>query len=128
MKHKMEVTDLDSFIGEKVKKRRLELGISQGKLGEYLGVSFQQIQKYENGKNRVSASTLVQISRILKASLSYFVNDYDKIDALHDKSTLSYSIKESTLLTSYFFKIKDSSLRKQILDLTKKISLLFANK
>jgi transcriptional regulator with XRE-family HTH domain len=124
----MEVTDLDSFIGEKVKKRRLELGISQGKLGEYLGVSFQQIQKYENGKNRVSASTLVQISRILKASLSYFVNDYDKIDALHDKSTLSYSIKESTLLTSYFFKIKDSSLRKQILDLTKKISLLFANK
>jgi transcriptional regulator with XRE-family HTH domain len=125
-----DTTSVDSFIGRKVKQRRSELGISQGKLGEYLGVSFQQIQKYENGKNRISASSLVQISRILGVDFSYFVNGCDGAEALRDGSTAVYQSrnnKELTLLVTYFLKIKDPALRKQILDLTKKISLLSTN-
>ena len=130
MEYITETTNMDSFIGRKVKQRRSELGISQGKLGEYLGVSFQQIQKYENGKNRISASSLVQISRILGVDFSYFVDGCDGVKALHDGSTAVYQSrnnKELTLLVTYFLKIKDPALRKQILDLTKKISLLSTN-
>lgn len=131
VEYRTETTNIDSFIGRKVKQRRSELGISQGKLGEYLGVSFQQIQKYENGKNRISASSLVQISRILGVDFSYFVDGCDGAKALHDGSTSVYQSrnnKELTLLVTHFLKIKDPALRKQILDLTKKISLLSTNK
>ena len=130
VEYKTETTNIDSFIGRKVKQRRSELGISQGKLGEYLGVSFQQIQKYENGKNRISASSLVQISRILGVDFSYFVDGCDGTKSLRDGSTAvyqSHNNKELTLLVTYFLKIKDPALRKQILDLTKKISLLSTN-
>lgn len=131
VEYRTETTNIDSFIGRKVKQRRSELGISQGKLGEYLGVSFQQIQKYENGKNRISASSLVQISRILGVDFSYFVDGCDGAKVLHDGSTSVYQSrnnKELTLLVTHFLKIKDPALRKQILDLTKKISLLSTNK
>jgi len=131
VEYRMESMGLDSFIGKKVKKRRSELGISQGKLGERLGVSFQQIQKYENGKNRISASTLVQISRILGVDFSYFVNGYEKAEMLHDGSAVTYQLRndrESNSLITYFLKIKDLALRKQVLDIVKKISLLSINK
>ena len=116
------VTNLDSFIGQKVKLRRSSLGITQVELGEKLGVSFQQIQKYENGKNRISASTLFQISTILGVSFSYFVNGYTKKTVLHDDENVSYQVhddKESILLLNYFSKIKDPDLKRQILDLQK---------
>lgn len=131
MEYRMESIDLDSFIGKKVKKKRSELGMSQGKLGKFLGVSFQQIQKYENGKNRISASTLLQISRILGVDFSYFIEGYDTVESLHDVSTVTYQScgnKESNLLITHFFKIKDFALRKQILDIIKRISLLFEDK
>lgn len=131
MEYRVESIDLDSFIGRKVKKKRSELGMSQGKLGRFLGVSFQQIQKYENGKNRISASTLLQISRILGVDFSYFIEGYDTVESLHDVSTAtyqSYGNKESNLLITHFFKIKDFTLRKQILDIIKRISLLSEDK
>ena len=131
MEYRVESIDLDSFIGRKVKKKRSELGMSQGKLGRFLGVSFQQIQKYENGKNRISASTLLQISRILGVDFSYFIEGYDTVESLHDVSTVtyqSYGNKESNLLITHFFKIKDFTLRKQILDIIKRISLLSEDK
>ena len=131
MEYRVESIDLDSFIGRKVKKKRSELGMSQGKLGRFLGVSFQQIQKYENGKNRISASTLLQISRILGVDFSYFIEGYDTVESLHDVSTAtyqSYGSKESNLLITHFFKIKDFTLRKQILDIIKRISLLSEDK
>ncbi len=124
------VINLDSFIGQKVKLRRSSLGITQVELGEKLGVSFQQIQKYENGKNRISASTLFQISTILGVSFSYFVNGYAKGAALRDNEDVSYQVhddRESILLLNYFSKIEDPDLRRQILDLVEKIASLSEN-
>src|SRR6202453_3302339 len=63
---------IDKHVGARVRMRRLILGMSQGKLGEALGVTFQQVQKYEKGANRIGASRLQQISKILGAPPSFF--------------------------------------------------------
>jgi transcriptional regulator with XRE-family HTH domain len=64
------ISAVDIFIGARMRERRLALNLSQAGLGEVLGVSFQQVQKYEGGKNRVSAARLFEICRILNLSLS----------------------------------------------------------
>lgn len=69
------VTPLDSLIGQRIRARRLEMHISQAELGEKLGVSFQQIQKYEKGVNRVGASRLQQICAMMETTVSYFMED-----------------------------------------------------
>jgi transcriptional regulator with XRE-family HTH domain len=63
---------LDRYVGTRVRQRRLEVGMSQEKLGEALGITFQQVQKYEKGTNRVSVSRLHQIAESLGVPLSYF--------------------------------------------------------
>jgi transcriptional regulator with XRE-family HTH domain len=64
------INTVDIYIGARMRERRLALNLSQAGLGEVLGVSFQQVQKYEGGKNRVSAARLFEICRILNLSLS----------------------------------------------------------
>lgn len=65
-------THIDLYIGDKIRVIREDKGISQTALGEAIGVTFQQIQKYENGKNRVSASRLLLIAQTLNKRVSYF--------------------------------------------------------
>ena len=64
------VTAIDAYIADRIRKRRLGVGLSQAALAKKLGVSFQQIQKYETGSNRVSASRLFEICKILKVPLA----------------------------------------------------------
>jgi transcriptional regulator with XRE-family HTH domain len=64
------VTAIDAYIGERIRERRHELEISQHALAKVLGVSFQQIQKYESGQNRVSAGRLFDICKVLNVSLA----------------------------------------------------------
>ena len=64
------INAVDIYIGARMRERRLALNLSQAGLGEVLGVTFQQVQKYEGGKNRVSAARLFEICRILNLSLS----------------------------------------------------------
>ena len=66
------LTEIDKFIGARVKSARLSLGWSQSDLAQELGITFQQVQKYENGTNRVSAATLFSISKLFKVPLQYF--------------------------------------------------------
>ena len=63
---------VDKHVGNRVRMRRMMLGISQEALGEALGVTFQQVQKYEKGKNRVSASRLQHISQVLQVPVPFF--------------------------------------------------------
>ena len=65
----------DVEIGRRIRMRRLDLGISQSQLGNALGVTFQQIQKYEKGTNRVGAGRVQEIARILKVSTSFFFDE-----------------------------------------------------
>ncbi len=66
---------IDGHVGGRVRTRRTLLGLSQEKLGDALGLTFQQVQKYEKGSNRISASRLYQISKILDVPVSYFYED-----------------------------------------------------
>ncbi len=63
---------VDVHVGSRIRLRRIELGLSQTELADKVGVSFQQLQKYENGKNRVSASRLYAISQKLKSPIAWF--------------------------------------------------------
>lgn len=69
---------VDVFVGKRLRGRRIELKISQEKLGERVGVTFQQVQKYENATNRISASRLFRIAKILGVPVGHF---FDGVDA-----------------------------------------------
>ncbi len=69
---------IDRYIGKRIRIRRSLMGLSQAALGERLNITFQQIQKYEKGKNRVAASRLYEISRILEVPFEYFFIDVEK--------------------------------------------------
>lgn len=118
---------LDWHIGSRVKSRRSFLGISQEKLGNYLGITFQQIQKYEKGVNRISASALYEIANALSVDLSYFVEGYDKAASLNEDAAPAYETdrllkKETTELLRAYNKISDPSVRKKVLELIKMIA------
>ncbi|MGE0007256.1 MAG: helix-turn-helix domain-containing protein [Parvibaculaceae bacterium] len=72
---------VDRHVGNRVRMRRLLVGMSQEKLGELLGITFQQVQKYEKGSNRVSASRLYQIARVLGVPVQYFYDELKEEDA-----------------------------------------------
>ncbi|WP_375697157.1 helix-turn-helix domain-containing protein [Bartonella sp. AP14QHHD] len=98
---------IDILIGKRIRHRRIAMGLSQKELGSYLGVSFQQIQKYEKGFNRVSAGCLLKIAQKLEVPISFFYADIvtkedvsvEKIASHHDQET--YSEKENTLLKNF---------------------------
>lgn len=66
---------IDQYVGGRIRARRKVLGVSQEKLADQLGLTFQQVQKYERGANRVSASKLYEIARALNASITYFFEE-----------------------------------------------------
>jgi transcriptional regulator with XRE-family HTH domain len=68
---------LDVMLGERIRRRRRELGLSQSALGAKLGITFQQVQKYENGANRVSATMLIKLSNALALSVSEILSEID---------------------------------------------------
>lgn len=80
------MTNVDVLIGARIKGRRIALKISQTKLAEAVGVRFQQVQKYESGANRVSASRLLLIAETLGVPISYFFQGLDSANASHDET------------------------------------------
>lgn len=73
---------LDVALGARIRRRRMEIGFSQEDLARRIGISFQQIQKYEQGVNRVSFSRLVEIAHALNCTVMYMVGDLDKTPSL----------------------------------------------
>lgn len=119
--------EIDKSIGMRLKVRRSILGISQDKLASSLGVTFQQVQKYEKGANRISASTLYKISKILNIPINYF---FDSLDSSNffvcENTTKEYEIssevlskKETYDLLKNYYKIENLAVRKKILDFVK---------
>ncbi|MDR2268258.1 MAG: helix-turn-helix domain-containing protein [Holosporaceae bacterium] len=128
LKSKRSPKDLDVYIGNKIKLRRSMLSISQEKLGAFLGLTFQQIQKYEKGVNRVSASTLYLISNALNVDISYFMEGFEEnSNALHDnnrpfyKSDITYN-RESMDLLKIYYGVEDQVVRKKIIELIRTFS------
>lgn len=72
-----ESWSVDAHVGQRVRMRRTLLGMSQERLGEAIGLTFQQVQKYERGSNRISAGTLFRLGQVLEVPVSFFFDDYD---------------------------------------------------
>lgn len=124
---KNDSTHIDVQIGAQIRLRRALLGLTQEKLAESLGVTFQQVQKYERGINRLSAARLVQLSQILNVSIQFFFNGMEEVSCLeHDvgEGAVSYEAQglinpEAAELIRAFNQIEDPAVRRQIISLIK---------
>ncbi|MGV2052433.1 helix-turn-helix domain-containing protein [Agrobacterium sp. 22-209-1] len=132
MKSKTIPNPVDVHVGSKIRSRRRALGISMETLGQQLGVTFQQIQKYERGANRVSASRLQNIASALGVPVRYFFEDMPS-EQITSKATQTtafdlpefvqfVSSVEGQQLNRAFVKIEDPKVRKHIIALIKTVS------
>ncbi|CUH66357.1 putative transcriptional regulator [Thalassovita gelatinovora] len=101
---------VDIHVGKKLKNLRVLRGLTQTDVAKGLSISFQQVQKYELGRNRISASKLFEIANILNVPPSYF---FDGLDQTADESTPVID-EETARIASVFSKIKDERLKSQI--------------
>jgi transcriptional regulator with XRE-family HTH domain len=126
---------IDVHVGSRIRSRRTVLGLSQSTLAEAIGLTFQQVQKYERGTNRVSSSRLFDLGRILDVPITYFFSDMPEDikgssparlqgakppaadreeDPMHRRETLE--------LVRAYYQIKEPALRKRLADMVKAIS------
>jgi transcriptional regulator with XRE-family HTH domain len=117
---------IDKHVGSRVRMRRMMIGMSQEKLGEKLGITFQQIQKYAKGTNRIGASRLQQNASVLSVPVSFFFEGAPVPEGT--SGNLSESVSPAYLsdflassdglaLTKAFMKVKDAKVRRRIVDL-----------
>lgn len=127
---KKQANPIDGQVGNRVRLRRMLIGMSQERLGELLGLTFQQVQKYEKGINRIGAGRLFEVSRILGVPIDYF---YEGVTPQSSAGGFSendssppvmefVSSGEGLQLSLAFMKIKDPKLRKRVLDLVKQMA------
>ncbi len=123
----------DKHVGSRVRMRRMMLGMSQEKLGDALDLTFQQVQKYEKGTNRIGASRLQQISHILQVPVSFFFEGAPsavtsgKYEGMGEAPSPAYvsdflATSDGLALTKAFMRIDDSKLRRRIVDLVEQIA------
>ena len=133
---------IDMHVGKRIRLRRTLLGMSQEQLGSELDITFQQVQKYERGASRVSASRLWDISQILDSHINYFFDDMsentmrssprrvsrgaDDVD-LSDEQTKDPMARRETLeLVRTYYSIKTPLVRKRVSDMVKSIAVTLA--
>ncbi len=124
---------IDKHVGSRVRMRRMMLGMSQEKLGDALALTFQQVQKYEKGTNRIGASRLQQISNILQVPVAFFFEGAPILsggvvsEGLQEAPSPSYvsdflATSDGLSLTKAFMRIPDPKLRRRIVDLVQQIA------
>jgi transcriptional regulator with XRE-family HTH domain len=122
---------IDKHVGSRVRMRRMMLSMSQEKLGDALGLTFQQVQKYEKGTNRIGASRLQQISHILQVPVAFFFEGAPNLgphtDGMKEAPSPAYvsdflATSEGLALTKAFMRIKEAKLRRRIVDLVEEIA------
>ena len=125
---------IDVHVGTRLRVRRKLLGMNQTKLGDAIGLTYQQVQKYERGANRISASRLFDLSRLFDVPIQFFFDDMPKAVAASSpaqgggkaKKLPSYepnsmTTRETLELVRAYYKIKDAEVRKRLRELTKAI-------
>lgn len=120
MSEERSATALDVRIGQAVRRRRLEIEMSQERLAELLGITFQQIQKYEKGVNRIAASRLWDISKALDMPITRFFEGASKTPARALRGEAGpdpHTDAESAKLLSLFGSIKSRTVRKRVVQL-----------
>jgi len=128
---------IDVHVGSRVRLRRTLLGMSQERLGEALGLTFQQVQKYERGVNRIGASRLFDLARVLDVPIGFFFDDMpdsvgggmnnarralgfsDQQDGFEDETLHR---RETLELVRAYYRITDSAVRKRVFELIKSLT------
>jgi transcriptional regulator with XRE-family HTH domain len=123
---------IDKHVGSRVRMRRMMLAMSQEKLGDALGLTFQQVQKYEKGTNRIGASRLQQISGILQVPVAFFFEGAPDLPGSRtgggwEAPSPAYvsdflATSDGLALTKAFMRIADAKLRRRIVDLVEQIA------
>jgi len=127
---------IDIHVGARLRQRRTLLGMSQGKLGDMIGLTFQQIQKYERGANRIGASRLYDLSRILDVSIAYFFEEMDdeirenRYEAVTNHLSTDVSafevddmVRRETLeLVRNYYKVSNPTIRRRLFEMTKALA------
>jgi transcriptional regulator with XRE-family HTH domain len=123
---------MDRHVGSRVRAQRLMLGFSQMKLADALNLTFQQVQKYEKGVNRIGAGRLSQIAQILGVPVAFFFEGFSSQTPTQSRSAYVPNLtrigeflatKEGVQLMTSFLEIRDESLRRQLVALTTAIAL-----
>ena len=115
--------DIDLHVGKRLRRRRRLLGLTQQQLAESVGIRFQQIQKYECGANRVSASRLFDLAESLDVPVQYFYEGLSKRDEMHGDETLAADVlsqKETVDLIRAYYRLGERP-RKRLLELAKSL-------
>jgi transcriptional regulator with XRE-family HTH domain len=127
---------IDVHVGSRIRLRRTLLGISQERLAEAIGLTFQQVQKYEKGANRVSSSRLYDLARILDVPLPYFFEEMSAGVSAQTPSALMktkqrpaneqeadpLARRETLEFVRAYYKIEDPAVRKRVFELTKAVA------
>jgi transcriptional regulator with XRE-family HTH domain len=124
---------VDIHVGSRVRLRRTLLGMSQEKLGDALGLTFQQVQKYERGANRVGASRLYDLSRVLDVPVAYFFEEFadaPSVAGVAEPTTDAYQpnpmMKRETLeLVRAYLRIADPQIKRRLFELTKALAAAY---
>jgi transcriptional regulator with XRE-family HTH domain len=125
---KKQATSIDARVGQQIRARRAVLGMSQEELGQRLGLTFQQVQKYERGVNRIGAGRLFELARILRVGILYF---YEGVVDQLSGSPAGFAEEgvpppsppkaEAAQLNTAFARISNAQVRKRILELVKEL-------
>jgi transcriptional regulator with XRE-family HTH domain len=133
---------IDVHVGRRLRLRRTLLGMSQERLGELLGLTFQQVQKYERGANRIGSSRLFELGQILDVPVSFFFDDLpaavggapggyampglaeDRSAFDHEDDGLPLDKRESLELVRAYYRIADPAVRKRLFELAKALANL----
>jgi len=120
---------IDAHVGSRIRLRRMLIGLSQEKLGDALGLTFQQVQKYEKGANRIGSSRLYKIAHLLGVSIQFFFDDLQAQDTDRARGFAEpgagpmvmdfFNTSEGVHLNRAFANIKDTTVRKRLVDLVK---------
>lgn len=124
---------IDIHVGARLRQRRTLLGMSQGKLGDTVGLTFQQIQKYERGANRIGASRLYDLSRVLDVSIAYFFEEmpdeishdrYETVNEVLSSEVSAFEVddmtrRETLELVRNYYKVVNPTVRRRLFELTK---------
>jgi transcriptional regulator with XRE-family HTH domain len=119
---KMSAREIDAYVGQQMRKRREALGISQGRLGRHLGLTFSQIQKYEKGTNRIGAGRLYQIAAYLGVAPSHFFTGMESGELVAAPQRQDARREELRTLNDAFAAIRDEETRASVLALVRSLA------
>ena len=120
-----QANTVDTHVGQRIRDKRNERGMSQTEVANALGVTFQQVQKYERGTNRVGASRLFDLSRILSVPIQYFfagLNNQSTPIEKEDDNVIHLMKPDTVELVEAYYKVESPQIRRQILSTIRSIS------